>query len=444
MDGGARWYTFAELETIMESDPEAKKSKRRRVTGIILKVILAVVVVGLIIIAISSHSSGKALRKELEALRAAGIPTEIEEVFERTIPEDRNAAPTYTIAFARIGGGISKSDLGIPRDPEGDLTEALEDLRRIVAENAKALALLRKAATFPDCYWTVKIRPPAAQSYSQATQPIFSGVRSSARLLKADACVALAEGDTERALADFKACVALSRSLAMQNTLIAKSVQMVVQEETLWVLDRALAEANISAGDGKLLLDTLSELAGSTDLSGTLKGELVFGRACQRDMPGSSIIAGGFFRASETHRLRYMRFVIEAAGKPTWEGLDLVKERHREQYSGPLRKRDMAKMWAHLLSPQIVRAFEQNAGIRAKIEVRRAALMHLAGEEVDIADPFTGAPLFFAETEGGFKFWSVGLDRVNDGGTPAPAGKRIGPDEKGYDIVYELRKAAAP
>ena len=152
-DGDVLWCTFVELETIMEADPEAKRSKRRRVTCIILKVIPAVVVVGLIIIAISSRSSAKALRKELEALRAAGIPTEVEEAFEQAIPEDQNAASTYTLAFAKIGEGISRSDLGIPRAPEGDVTGVLGDLKRIVRENADALALLRKAATFPWRYF---------------------------------------------------------------------------------------------------------------------------------------------------------------------------------------------------------------------------------------------------------------------------------------------------
>jgi len=423
----------------MEADPRPKGGKRKRILRIVVKVIVAVIVVALLASAIANHLGAKAVEKELDLLRSAGMPTTVDEAFLRTIPEDRNAAATYDRAFARITKE-SQEELArcVPKDPTADVTEALPVLKRIVGESAAIVALLREAETFPECHWNVTIRPPAAQTYFEATAPIFRGVRASVRLLQAGACVALAEGDSERALDDFKVAAALARSLDTQNTLIAKLVQMVMQDQALWILDRMLSTVNVSEDDARRMSQVLSRMAESTEMSQTMQGELVFGRACERDIRRPWMIIGtAHLRRAEAHRLGYMRFVIESAAKSPWEALDLLEERHRKEYSKPLGKGSFDKMWARMLSPAVIGAFEQNAGVLAKIEVRRAALTHLVGDHPEALDPFTGEPLFFEETETGFKFWSVGKDRVDNNGSAPPERKTTGHSDEGYDIVCE-------
>lgn len=424
----------------MEADLRPRGGKRKRNLRIVVKVIVAVIVVDLLATAIANHLGARAIKKELDLLQSAGMPTTVDEAFIRTIPEDRNAAATYDRAFAKVTKE-SQEELAelIPKDSSDDVTEALPVLKRVVGESAAIVALLREAGAFPECHWNVTIRPPAAQTYMEATAPFFRGARASVRLLQADVCVALADGEPGRALDDFKAAAALARSLDSQNTIIAKLVQIVVQDQALWILDRMLSTINVSEDDARHLSQVLLRMAESADVSQTMQGELFFGRACNEDMPNPWTIARPFLRYAEAHRLRYMRFVIEAAGKSPWEALDLIEERHRKEYSKPLRKRNLYRSWAHLLSPAIVKVFAQNAGILSKIEVRRATLARLAGDHPEIADPFTGAPLLFEETETGFKFWSVGKDRVNDNGAAPPERKTTGHSDEGYDIVYEYR-----
>ena len=425
----------------MEADPPKASSKRWRVVGIVLKVILAVVVVALLVNAIGNVMAARAIERELAALRAAGMPTTVEEAFGRTVPDDRNAAATYDRAFAGIDDETAKELKALPRDPNADVSATLPALERIVAENADTLALLQEAATFPQCHWAVAIQPPAAETYMKATRSVFRGARAALQLLSADVCVALARGDSRRAVEDFRTAVALSKSLDGQHTIIAKLVQMVTQDQALWIFDRIMDKANVTPEERQSLAEGLSQMAASADLSETMQGELVFGRACNADMPKGWIFARPVLRYAQAHWLGYMRFVIEAARQPPWEGLRLLEERQRTEYAEPLAKRDLVRMWAHLMSPAIIKVFEQNAAILAKIDARRAALAHLDGRDADIPDPFTGKPLAFAETDKGFKFWSTGKDREDNGGRGQPIDEKSkGLDADGCDLVYAYRR----
>ena len=426
-----------------QSRAEVKRAPRRRVLRIVVRVIAVIVVIALLINTIANYSANKEVQKELEALRAAGIPTTVEEVFGQEIPQERNAAPVYREAFEKIGDDVAEALRVLPRDSRDlrAMQEALPTARRALAENAEALTLLRRAVTFPDCRWNITITPPPGQTYFEGARPVFGGLRKSARLLTASAVVAMADGNFPQALQDFETAASLGNSLAAEGPLIAKLVQLVLVQQALSIFDMIVGNIELDAGDRTRLSRELARLAENIGMVQAMKAELVFGRALNEDMPKKWFIGRPILDRAEAHRLRYMRFVIDAGRKPIWQALDLLEARHREEYSGPSWKGVFGKMWAQSLSPVIIRSFETSGEALAKIEVRRAALARLAGEDGRILDPFTGKPLMFTETETGFKFWSVGRDKVDDGGNAMPGDEKPEtPDDQGYDIVYEYRE----
>jgi hypothetical protein len=80
---------------------------------------------------------------------------------------------------------------------------------------------------------------------------------------------------------------------------------------------------------------------------------------------------------------------------------------------------------------------ELTLALRAVLAYRRArgALPSAIGEVGSFKDPMDGRALRYERTPKGFKIWSVGMDRRDDGGRPRPSGAT---SSSGYDTVVEF------
>ncbi len=301
--------------------------------------------------------------------------------------------------------------------------------------------------------------------------PYLGEMRNAARLLTGDARLAVHEGDPDRAIADVEATVGLAYLAGEHPTIISQLVALALAGQAGDMAMEVLRSAGDSMNGAQLArLDAaLADSIGCADMAHGFSGE----RAMWADMvqrtysdngrggglmtvEGAWSLDGGLFGAPRVpptvpEKIGAFAMAVASPGRAevteVGEGVydtatELIAVPMWEFESSPVRTKlgelstarigPMSEMLPGLESAILTakRGEFLAEGARCVVAVHRyhaehgawpASLDALVGEFLDAVplDMYTGEPLQYERTEEGFKLWSVGYDRDNDGGRPA-------------------------
>jgi hypothetical protein len=245
-------------------EPEKKPRKRRRWWKRALKVLLAVVLVLVLLHALWNFVAGRKLERQLQAMRQAGEPVTLADLYpELPYPEADNAAHVYRAAF-ELMTGISLDPRKHPflerirtdTDPTQWSDEDVGGLRKFLDEYRLSIDLGRRAAHMPHCRFLPQFD---ATTGLPMLIEVLANVRNLARLLALDSLLRLHDGDADGALRGCTTTFLMAQSLGENPELITFLLRLAVQQIGLHTAEVVLNHADPNADVCRELLVAVRE-----------------------------------------------------------------------------------------------------------------------------------------------------------------------------------------
>lgn len=392
-----------------------------------------------------------AMRAEVSALALSVAPARV--------PDRQNAALVYQRAFDAMAKPQSQPPevqerwnrwLDFKADQPLDFKDA--ELLKFIEQNQPAMALLRRAASMPDCYFEHNYAQP---SFNEQVSEIEQ-MRYGSRLMVLDARCRVSQKDARGALEDVNCLFAMAAHTRTEPLLVCVLSAAAIDSRAAAVLEDTLASTRPKAEDLAVL--TIEE--GAPYLQS-------MARAFRME---DAFVLGFFSTATEdSEALRAVNappvFVMEPFAS-IWRVFLLpddiasyrramrhyavwtarpYRETHAdcEKWEQEFRSKE-AGLFTHLLVPAlsgaIKRASEADAHhllactalavekYRARTGKLPARLDELAPSYLDAIpkDPFDGKPLRMAVSQGGILLYSIGPDLKDEGGAPWDDEKHTG------------------
>lgn len=408
-------------------------------------------------------------------IRKAGYPVTPEEL-EKWYPEPRtgqNAAYFYLKAadnFVRNPDDVDPLQLLIGGEsaklpsPEIPLSlDIIKNSESYLKANLKSIELLHNAADFKSCRYPVEVgNPDRRLAY-------LSNLRHGARLLSMEAVLAAEKGDSEKAVKALVSAVALASSLENEPTLDSLTTMMGTEHATLIYLDRILTRCDFSSGQLKLLSAKLAAFDEMKTLERALAGERTYvfaGHALEEyleyiDYNYMFVRRNPFLKKSVEFISDFLLLWMmnELASADFISALiSLCKTTPESALSGTAAILDRihnlpSRLYAaKLYLPNLLPAICKKAMTITEARVARTGIAvvsyhrengkmpeditELAPKYINSipVDPMDGKPIRYRKTEKGAIVYSVGTDRVDNGGTPG-CNNGI---SKGEDFVFRI------
>jgi hypothetical protein len=452
-------------------EPEKKPGKWRRRLKRALKVFLVVVVV-LVLLLVLLHAlwnfvAGRKLEEQLQAMRQAGEPVTLADLYpELSYPEAENAAHVYRAAF-ELMTGLSLDSKDHPflkrtwtdTDPTQWSEEDVAELRKLLNEYRLSIDLGRRAAHMPHCRFLPQF--DAATGFPMLEE--LTGMRHLGWVTLLDSLLRLHDGDADGALRGCTTAFPMARSLEGNPVIITFLVQVAIQHVSLRTAEVVLDQGNPSPEACRELLAAVREA--DANLRSSLRRayeaervvaicsmEAIFGgepvlpkrpspvalhlprkrvsywkRPLQRSWLAGVLEATAPIPALATEPYPQARLEMErlnAAGyEPTSPTLRLWKK-----------LRNPGRTMGLMVVPVYIKAKGEETNAEARLAVAQTALalrLYKAerGQYPDSldalspafldevpADPCTGSNLNFRREADGFLLYSIGLNGKDDGG----------------------------
>jgi len=435
----------------------------------LLVVVTVMTLIG--VAAISASRAGSRIAGELARIREAGEPAsaiELEEHYQ--LPpgvEDTTdlwidaMRPLDTKAFGADAGelpvvGTGESEIPPPGQPWDDL-EAVEALLRKYDASLGAMheaAELDGAACYPVEF---------GDGFFMLLDHV-QRVRGGARLLTLQAHVAAHRGDPRGAARSIRAIFSLARSLEREPVLVSLMVRLACDGIAREQLKKLLPSVGFSDADLARLQDVLRAIDYHDGLYRGMLGERAMGiHTFENPNPSEEenpIPAGGFWRFTQgggfVFYLEHMGGLVVAAKQPWPQALraaDQAEAKLDDLAAGASPLTKVTHVFPLLLAPAIGAAFEAtarnvamngaaDAAIAIELYRRRHGklperLKQLVPDFLPQipTDPFDGQPLKYVVREEEYLIYSVGRDRVDNGGTADPEHADFEPD-----MVFRVRR----
>jgi hypothetical protein len=399
-------------------------------------------------------------RALLKAIAARGEPTNSWALNQSyaAVPDAENAASVWLNGIGQLTAGASAhrtwQKFKLPARGTSLNVTNLEFARGIVGSNDTALATFREAAALSKSRYPIDLTRGA-----NTLLPHLAPLKSVARLLQAEALVAVEDRDSRRATEAIRAMLAASRSLSSEPILISQLASCAIDAiafETAGIVINQLQLNDVelqglaavfarSDDTNRLALALVGERA---MLLTTLRDPQVFLSASAGGPPSSQTMADsfqdavwpviratGFFERDFGFGMQAMTTNIGLSRLPDPQRFvartnwDLVEARAREGHY----------VLSSLLLPGFSKAISRDTDARARARVaqivfaiERYRLPH-NGELPEtlsaltpqflpavLRDPFDGQPLRFKRLESGYMVYSIGPDAVDDSGKERP------------------------
>jgi hypothetical protein len=419
-----------------------------------------------------------AVDRQLSAVRAAGLPTNGEEVnkWYTAVPESENAALVLMKAFELLRNyADSRSNLvwNIKLPPRGETLNANQAdlLFGYVEMNSAALAKANEALKLPASRY-----PIDCSMCSQTPLPHLSKLKHLTELYQYKAELSLIRGDTDEAAGAIASILGLARTIENEPFLISQLVRQKLLGMAVASLQRSInltfsaAETNLSS--------LLTQTAQVQRLSRAMIGERAtfapYFRISRYENPRiyAPLEAGeddskdfirrrdwsmlkliGYYEMDFGQFLFTMNNVINLADQPPPENLQV--DRHFATAAAASRKKRRT-LSALVFSSYIgVAARENETLARLRLAVTALALEEFrnqkgklpdALEELKPAflteipeDPFSGHDVLYRRLPKGYVVYSVGRDLVDDGGKEEPDSRKSR-NESTYDITLTVER----
>ncbi|MFA0768629.1 MAG: hypothetical protein OXFUSZZB_001957 [Candidatus Fervidibacter sp.] len=413
------------------------------------------------------------VQRELERLRRAGEPTRLVDLLP-PVPPLQDGTPFYQAAIQQLEA--TQASLPKPvwdnlynfisRQPTQPVN--LAEVERALKAVEPALAMLRIALTYPHMRLTNwNVDNPASVMF-----PHLSRLREFTRLLSAEAFWRKRKGDLNGAMDSCVAALRLTRRMGDEIFLIAFLVQGAIFSISMNTVQRVLEDADPSPQAYQALLRELRAWDIDRDFVRALQMERVFmicacdwmrEKASRRELHdllrenGDRIELSVWLKGkahliaqNELMGLRHYQQAIAFARKGIpydWAQID----RWDKAVEQVTRRKTIFDLSAYkftwqpyilvnLLAPTLSSAFRKVATFHALQRLGETAIaLRLYRKERGRhpenlsalvprylssvpADPFDGKPLRYRREGTGFRLWSIGPDRKDDGGVEGKPG----------------------
>lgn len=430
-----------------------------RFARIIALVLAAIIVVAISAVTIWRMSLESKNRARLKAISERGEPVD-SVALNRSyadVTDTENAAFVWLDGAAEMTDDAERSDgwkkFKIPSRGTNLTETQLQWARGIVQSNQTALKTFHKTATLTKSRYPVDLTPGF-----NALLPHLAKLKSIARLLQAEAAVAVADGDAQRAVDAVKAILAIGRSLSNEPLLISQLVSYATDATAFATLDYLIRRLALTDAQLAALAAAFSRSEDPHSLSLALIGERAIFANTAKDPYAFLATAGGPAPPSSVSQsAQELAFgVIRMTGffeRDFGFGVDALttniafaKLPDPDRFASRTNwnaVEDRAKQGRYILSglllPALGKAVHRDTEDRAKariaqtvLAIERYRLAH-AGQLPDtldalvpaylpaiLSDPFDGKPLRFKRREAGYVVYCVGPDTVDDDGLERP------------------------
>jgi hypothetical protein len=389
----------------------------------------------------------------LDQIRAQGLPATLEELnhWYATPPPGHNAADIYLDAVAMIRGpdreqaglvplvGVTNLPPSAPAIP----ADMLQAMAAWLEENREASARFRDATALSQSRYPVDFRDGINIATSHLGQ-----LRSGARFLALQAVYHAERGDAAQTIESLTDGFALAESLAWEPILMSQVTRFDCHMIALAAMERALNRAQFD-DDG--LRELGAAVPDSEAPSGTQRGyvslrcfvdsffmpprEIAWwfsgssGRSFARDvLLIHALRVSGLWDMNRLTALDFSARYIEAADHESTTALDEAQRLHdkvgRLRFPHVMTQILMSHTWR--FDPEARQIALARCG-RTAVAVERYRLAHgrlpenlaeLVPAQLETVplDPFDGRPLRYKRLSPGYVVYSVGSDRVDDGG----------------------------
>jgi len=237
-----------------------RSSTARFVAKLALIVILAVAATYLLLLT----DLQRVVKCRLDRIHRAGVPRTWAEAAPPDVPDNKNAVALCLRAYDSLNWGprdqMAVREFMSNRPQTGGRQAYRAQVRRLLARNSSALALIKQASTAPQCRFAAKWpRTP----YIAVDDGGFRGhlaMRGSARLLAADAMLAAEQGDMQYAVESCRAGVRLSARVTSDPAIISFLVGIAMESISLRGLQEVLQRGELTADQCRALFDELGRL----------------------------------------------------------------------------------------------------------------------------------------------------------------------------------------
>ncbi len=388
------------------------------------------------------HTGKKNLQKEIAAIRAAGYPTNFEELNEYySIPEGvPNAADIYTKAFDAyqkptgeladhlpIRGPKVRADPRSPLDPN-NVEAIISDLQT----NKATLEFLDKAAAIEHCRYDM--------DFSKGIMliiPNLTEIKRCAQLLAEQTMLLAHQGDGDAAAKNIARQLALGESLKKEPIFISQLVHMALIALNCSSVEYTLNRTTLTDEQLTGLQQRLSQVYQDEPMVIGLIGERCFTISYIHDpqqlgmpaIPSRLLRITGVADRNVMVSLELLGQYIDAMNLPGHQRLLRCREISAEvddlSFFYSLTKIGMPAFETIVKIDLRVAAGVDCARVALAIERYRLAKGSLPKELADLTpryidkvpiDPFDGKPLRYKLTEPGYIVYNIGEDGTDEGG----------------------------
>lgn len=395
---------------------------------------IAISAVGLIAILLLANayfvwSSGTALERRLADLRRAGQPVQLSELAGSPIPPEQNADTYLQRAAADLEAMQKELTAQFPRlvFPARPLTASeTEKLRTLFDAYPRVMPLLEQAAACPEYDPQIDGSLPPSKFLEPRMERITTH-RVLARVLRARTTWLVAEGRRDEAVAGSLLSLRLTRHWNREPLLIGYLVTLACKDTAIEGLNEALQAGAVAPESRRSLDDELARHDSLEGLRQAMASERAFSLATTQEFPIARLwISRGFVNRLHLSLLDAYDQVfrrIDASG-PSGRLQPIAQE--PASFLNPMQP------LVNLLGPALEGSFDatdrslarvrclrvldrlQRRGVAADATARLEDLGLPAGATTD---PFNGEPLHVKRLPQGWLVYSVGRDRVDNGGT---------------------------
>ncbi|MCD5397365.1 hypothetical protein LR003_00310 [candidate division NPL-UPA2 bacterium] len=442
-----------------------KLKKTGKVIGLIA---VAILLIGAVVHTGLNYFPTRALERELEALRDAGIPLTLAEIALPLIPDEENAAIIYQKAFDLLqeGDKEEKEAFGVFLTEKGrdrinwpEINVSL--IRSLLEKNAGALSLVRQATRLEKSRFPLEYEKGLMMAL-----PYLAKMRRLARLLAAQALLQSEEGKVDEALKTLSVGLRLGRSLETEPSIISQLVRMAINTIMLQAMEIILNQHEAQPATYKALIRELDDLKGRIAFTRSLEGERAFGLwtfDMMRQEPElllglegrwawlyvyGSYLLRPILKRDQVYYLRMAGRLVALSRLPYYQAVAEVRDFEKELEHAVPRYGFITRALLPPLSRTFIRQARSEAQIRAgklalALRIYRArqgtypeTLKALTPEILSQlpVDPFTGKDYIYRREEEGFIVYSVGENLRDDQGTFDP-----GYPEEG-DIIWRSQR----
>jgi hypothetical protein len=425
------------------------------------------------------------VHSKLKALKEAGYPTtlaEMEQMYYPPIPAELNNAVYLLSAFQGFDASNALSQIGpilslaaSPTNPALFSSTNLFRMHALVLKHQEILAILRQCpSNRQSCYPLDFPRGPAMGL--PHLQPLKAGVG----LVLVDAIYQSGEGSADGAVNDLLSANRLTQTLNDEPVIISQLVRMACWTYFNSALEAVLSHSVLS--DNQLLdlseatereenpasvlhafaaerclgyyeIENFPAIATISNLASEESNGNNSGRSSSQVTAGYALFrAIGLVAANENYYLERMSNYVELCNVPFPQRLDLsdrLKNRY-DDLNNPARLMFLANLF--LVSGERFTAREGGDEARHNLRLtalaieryRRANGEQLPPSLADLTptflptvpvDPFDGKPLRYKKLDRGYRIYSIGPDRKDDGGVDRDPRKVNSPEDITFTVA---------